>query len=251
MESAVRAANPQQRSGVTPLTSERMPPRPARFAPLLASADEVAGVAGIFRARAQAEAEIHLLSGGEATKSALAELAPHARWLHIATHGFFAPETIASLDESAHQHATFEREIRGLSPRVLCGLALAGANAPGDVFDRTRGVLTAEELAYLDLDGCELAVLSACDSSLGVRRGGQSVASLQSALHAAGARSAVTALWHVSDDATKLLMLAFYKGLWEEHLSKGDALWRAKNELRRHRAPTREWAAWVLTGDAR
>ena len=44
---------------------------------------------------------------------------------------------------------------------------------------------------------------------------------------------------------------AFYAGLWKEHLPKGEALWRAKCELRARRAPTRAWAAWVLTGDAR
>ncbi|MEO6711083.1 MAG: hypothetical protein ABIP42_16000, partial [Planctomycetota bacterium] len=50
-------------------------------------------------------------------------------------------------------------------------------------------------------------------------------------------------------EATSALMLAFYKGIWVDHLPKGEALWRAKNEMRRRRAPTREWAAWVLTGE--
>ena len=243
------ASKPVSRGGGSELGGDRMPPRPAHFPVLVASGAEVAAVAGMFRARPGETSQARVLAGAEATKSALAELAPRARWLHIATHGFSAPEAIASLDASASSGSNFEREVRGLSPRVLCGLALAGANAPVDVVERTRGVLTAEELAYLDLNGCELAVLSACDSSLGVRRSGQSVASLQSALHAAGARSALTARWSVSDEATSALMLAFYKGIWVDHLPKGEALWRAKNEMRRRRSPTREWAAWVLTGE--
>ena len=84
-----------------------------------------------------------------------------------------------------------EKRVRTISRLVLCGLALAGANreanAPG------TGSITAEEIATLDLSGCELAVLSACETARGeLRSGGQGVASLQKPLHMAGARSVVT-----------------------------------------------------------
>jgi len=152
---------------------------------------------------------------------------------------------------------TAEQQVRGSSPMVLCGLALAGANRPPDVFGRVRGLITAEELASLDLSHCELAVLSACDTNVGVRRAGQGVASLQKALHIAGARSAVTSLWKVPDEATKELMLDFYRRMWVEGKPKSVALWEAKMKIRAakdeegrplHRS--RDWAAWVLTGDA-
>ena len=51
------------------------------------------------------------------------------------------------------------------------------------------GILTAEELATFDLRNCELAVLSACETNVGIRRAGQGIQSLQTALHAAGART--------------------------------------------------------------
>jgi CHAT domain-containing protein len=83
-----------------------------------------------------------------------------------------------------------------------------------------------------------------------VRRAGVGIASLQSALHAAGARSALTSLWKVPDASTRELMHAFYSGIWIDKLPKAQALWRAKSVLRERRAPLRDWAGWVLTGDA-
>lgn len=228
--------------------SQRMTPRTARFAPLPASAAEIEGIAALYRARTGRDDSIVALRGELATPEALAAAAPRARFLHVATHGFFAPDSVASL-EPAGGSDDFAREVQGLSPRVLCGLALAGANAPEDPLDRNSGILTAEELAYLDLGGCELAVLSACDTSTGVRRAGQGLASLRSALHAAGAHSTLTSLWKVPDAATSELMLAFYRGLWVDGLDAGTALWRAKSELRKRRAPLRDWAGWVLSGD--
>ncbi len=120
---------------------------------------------------------------------------------------------------------------------------------------RAPGHLTADELSTLDLSNCELAVLSACDTNVGERRAGQGVASLQKALQMAGARSVITSLWKVPDEATKELMLDFYRRLWVEQKPKHQALWEAKTKLREAKdkrgAPkytTRDWAAWVLTG---
>jgi len=60
----------------------------------------------------------------------------------------------------------------GLAPSVLCGLAFAGANGEPDALGRIAGILTAEELGELDLSRCDLAVLSACDTHVGIRRAG-------------------------------------------------------------------------------
>jgi len=73
---------------------------------------------------------------------------------------------------------------------------------------------------------------------------------LQSALPAAGARTTVTSLWRVGDEATGLLMDRFYAGLWVDDLPKHEALWQAKLALREAGHPVRDWAGWVMTGDA-
>ena len=92
----------------------------------------------------------------------------------------------------------------------------------------------------------------------GVHGAGQGVASLQRALHMAGARTVITSLWKVPDAATKDLMLAFYRRIWVEKQPKARALWEAKRELRAAKDERgeplyspRDWAAWVLTGDPR
>jgi CHAT domain-containing protein len=88
--------------------------------------------------------------------------------------------------------------------------------------------MTAEEVAGLDLHGCELAVLSACDTGLGATAGGQGVLGLQRAFHQAGVRSVVASLWSVEDAATGVLMERFYTNLWVAKLPKLEALRQAQ-----------------------
>ena len=92
-------------------------------------------------------------------------------------------------------------------------------------------------------------MLSACETDVGIRRAGQDVRSLQSALHAAGVRTAITSLWKVDDAATRQLMERFYEKLWQEHLGKHDAPWRANMAPRAEGRPPRDRSGWVLSGD--
>jgi CHAT domain-containing protein len=234
------------------------------FLPLTHAALEVRGVAELHDEVFAERGTSIVLEKRKASRESLEALARSARWLHVATHGWFAPESVRSWSDDraldAHnglgRRPSTEEQVKGLSPMLLCGLALAGANLPENELGRVPGLVTAEELAALDLSNCELAVLSACDTNVGERRAGQGVASLQMALHMAGARSAITSLWKVPDEATRELMVDFYRRLWVEGKPKHQALWEAKMRLRgardeagNLRFSTREWAAWVLTGD--
>jgi CHAT domain-containing protein len=80
----------------------------------------------------------------------------------------------------------------------------------------------------LDLRGCELVVLSACETGLGALEHGQGVLGLQRAFQAAGARAVVASLWKVDDDATGVLMERFYANLWTKKLPKLEALREAQ-----------------------
>ncbi|MCE9592955.1 MAG: CHAT domain-containing protein [Planctomycetes bacterium] len=233
------------------------------FTPLTHTGDEARGIGALYTEIYEDERPALVLEKRKASREALVELAPKARFLHVATHGWFAPESIKSwsdpepLDKLSGlgMRMSSEEQVRGMSPMLLCGLALAGANLPEDAVGRAPGLITADELSTLDLSNCELAVLSACDTNVGERRAGQGVASLQKALQMAGARSVITSLWKVPDEATKDLMLDFYRRLWVEKKPKWQALWEAKTKLRNAKGPdgkplytTRDWAAWVLTG---
>ena len=232
------------------------------FEPLTYTAAEARGIASLFEEAFDDGAKV--LEKSHASREAFAALAPKARYVHLATHGWFAPESIPastdaeSLERKLDLGAPLSREeqVRGTSPMLLCGLALAGANLRKDELGHIPGLITAEEIASFDLHECELAVLSACDTNVGVRRAGQGVESLQKALHMAGARTVITSLWKVPDQATSELMLDFYRRIWIEKKPKARALWEAKMALRAKKDAqgkplysTRDWAAWVLTGD--
>jgi CHAT domain-containing protein len=234
------------------------------FSALPGTGVEVRGIADTFRRQFGSEAPLELVEDAAATRERLLSLAPGARFVHVATHGWFAPESIRSwsdpepidVQSGLGARLTGEEQVRGMSPMLLCGLALAGASRPESATGRLPGLVTAEELSALDLSSCDLVVLSACDTNVGVRRAGQGVASLQKALQMAGARSVITSLWKVPDEATRDLMLDFYRRLWVEKKSQGRALWEAKKGLReaqdergRPIYSTRDWAAWVLTGE--
>lgn len=221
---------------------------------------EVRAIAQYFEDAFGSDTAAHVLERRDASREALIARAPGAAWLHVATHGWYAPESVASFDDArgsgGPEWTSAEEHVRGTSPLLLAGLALSGANRPADALGRYPGIVTAAEIAVLDLSACEMSVVSACDTNVGVRRTGQGVASLQRALHMAGARSAVTSLWKVPDEATKDLMVDFYRRLWLEGRTKSEALWEAKRTLREARddtgAPryrTRDWAAWVLSGE--
>lgn len=226
-------------------TPEREP-----LALLPATEAEVRSVGALFRDAFGREART--LAGAEATKAALFALAPGARYLHVATHGWSSAE--ASLAEGSGAGGG-ERLLRqhdilvGFAPETLCGLALAGANRGRDALGRVPGILTAEELATLDLRGCRLAVLSACDTNAGVRRAGQGLHSLQAALHAAGCRTAITSLWSVEDATARRFFELFYEELWRAGRGPADALWQAKTALRAEGHAAGDWAGWVLSGD--
>jgi CHAT domain-containing protein/tetratricopeptide (TPR) repeat protein len=166
------------------------------------------------------------------------------------------------------------------SPLVLSGLVCAGANLPETP---ERGILSADAIAGLLLDDLHLAVLSACDTGLGDVAGGEGVHGLQRAFHLAGCRNVVASLWQVDDEATAALMAKFYHGLWVAKRPPIEALREAQLTVYRHpqriaalarergpaftkavqlpaaaappgepaaapRAPTKLWAAFVLSG---
>ncbi len=221
------------------------------------TAKEAATVADLYATLGEAAAEAQLVTGREATEELLKSELPRARTLHLATHGFFQPEGVASVWEAASAARDETERITGLMPGLLSGLVAAGANRPV-VAGRDNGLLTAEEVTWLDLSGCDLVVLSACQTGLGTERGGEGMMSLREAFRLAGARTVISSLWNVDDETTSDLMRAFYKRLWIDGEGKIEALRGARLDLlranRARRAGRGEpwtWGAFVLSGDWR
>jgi CHAT domain-containing protein len=181
-------------------------------------------------------------TGAEADTARVLATLPQARWAHLATHGFFADPAFRSslhLDESAFARGRDRAAPGSRNPLVLSGLVLAGANLPvakdqDGIPQGDGGILTAEAIAGLPLQGLELVVLSACETGLGEVAGGEGVFGLQRAFHIAGARDVVASLWKVNDQATAALMKLFYHKLWVESEPPLAALRGAQLALYRH-----------------
>jgi CHAT domain-containing protein/Tfp pilus assembly protein PilF len=145
----------------------------------------------------QAQGKIGIsLIGDRATETAFKEMAAGKSVIHLATHGFFLGKGCAASED----------------PLLRSGLALAGANRRSMAGpQQDDGILTAAEVASLDLSSAELVVLSGCDTGDGEIRAGEGVLGLRRAFQIAGARNLVMSLWPVTDDGALAWMTALYK----------------------------------------
>jgi CHAT domain-containing protein len=141
---------------------------------------------------------------------------------------------------------------------LLSGLALAGANRRADAGpDDEDGILTAEEVTALNLEGVEWAVLSACDTGLGQVKAGEGVFGLRRAFQVAGVRTVIMSLWSVDDEAARLWMRTLYERRLQKHLSTADAMHEAGLSVLRDRRSRGQsthpfyWAGFVAAGDWR
>jgi len=241
------------------------------FAPLPGALREAREVSGLWK-RYATEPEDDLrfpLLGEEASETAFRDLATGKRVLHLATHGFYlggngeatrGTRGVAGVRPlGAKSPSAPEPPITAFeNPLLHSGLALAGANhrrhaGPGE----DDGILTAEEIAALDLRGVEWAVLSACETGLGEVQAGEGVLGLRRAFRVAGARTLIMSLWPVEDQATREWMKALYRARLRDGKSTAEAVREASLEiLERRRRKGRSthpfaWGAFIASGDWR
>jgi CHAT domain-containing protein/Tfp pilus assembly protein PilF len=206
------------------------------FGYLKASLAEAESVAKAYAARYPDEPVAAVLSGSSASETALKQLAFPPRVLHLATHGFYLA------DEAVEGR-----------PLLQSGVALAGANRAlaGEALDGENGVLHAEEVQALNLEGTELVVLSACDTGQGAPDYSEGLEGLPRAFRVAGARHVLVALWPIGDEAARDFMERFYaRWLAQENSDLGQALQETKLEYIRSGDPRERdpsvWAPFVL-----
>lgn len=172
--------------------------------------------------------------------------------IHLATHGFFW----SNEDAENRKYVTFLKHMDGSHQSeedkalMRSGLLFSGANIglkgeplPNDVED---GVLTALELSNLNLGNVDMVVMSTCESGLG-ETSGEGVFGLQRGFKLAGANTLLMSLWKVDDEATKILMVEFYKN-YLLGKTKRESLHLAQQSLRNtpQYSDPEYWAAFIL-----
>jgi CHAT domain-containing protein/Tfp pilus assembly protein PilF len=214
------------------------------FGPLLGTEEEADDIDRMLE-------NVTIITGSDATTQRVRELS-HPAILHIATHGVFSDirdeetwrrsdllkigETIAAVETISRSEIA--------NPMFSSGLAFAGANHAG------RGILTAQEIATLDLRGTVLTVLSACDTGMGSVKAGEEFAGLRRALAIAGAQTQVTSLWKAHDEATRFLVREYYRKL-ASGSTRAEALELAQTELVEAHPEWKHpayWAAFISSG---
>lgn len=182
-------------------------------------------------------------SGTRGTEESFLSMSGHApNVLHITTHGFFyAPTEAQEVDY-----------LRGYKDAMsLSGLVMSGANAawlgrplPEGVLD---GILTASNIACLDLENTQLVVLAACQSGQGETTS-EGLYGLQRAFKKAGVKTMILSLWNVSDFVGAEFMSLFYEFLAEEenHWNKRTAFEKAKYTIRKKYQQPYYWAGFVM-----
>ena len=163
-----------------------------------------------------------------ATEAALRYNVPGRRVVHIACHGL----------------------MDAASGNLFGALALT----PGKTSSLDDGFLTLAEIYELDLQGCELAILSACQTNFGPQQTSEGTWSLSRGFLVAGSRRVVASNWLVDDEAAASLMSYFAGGLatsWNESdLSCAKRLHAAKRWCRQQSKWTHPyyWGTFVLVG---
>jgi len=116
---------------------------------------------------------------------------------------------------------------------------------------REDGKLFLKEIWGLPLNGYQLVTLSACETAVGKEASGDVMVSLETAFLRAGTPTILASLWAVDDQATGVLMKAFYDNVTKQ--GKAEALRTAQAALLsdpRYAYPY-YWAAFIVVGDWR
>lgn len=199
-----------------------------------------------------------LFTGSQADRLRLEAWHADYTMFHFATHGFACADdplssfiVLSQLEagETAFDSANARLAVRddGRLPVTLENLPAAEAQHP-ELVSSYPGLLSARTIinpARFNFKA-DLVTLSACQTGLG-KLLSEGMIGLGRAFLAAGARSLLVSLWRVDDEATKELMIAFYRE-YLRHGNKGLALQQAMQHTRQRHPEPKYWAAFTLLG---
>ena len=215
----------------------------AAWSSLPGTEKEVGQLRQVFQAK---KIRVITQTGNTATEESFKNLDGHSPAIaHLATHGFFLQQAIP---DSLRKAETKNAFALSNDPLIRSGLVLTGANATWNGQQQNvaaeDGVLTAFEIAQMDLSNTQLVVLSACETALGDVQGSEGVFGLQRAFKMAGVKNMIVSLWQVPDKETVELMTAFYTRLLSGKTVR-ESFYLAQKEMRSKYSPF-FWAAFTL-----
>lgn len=185
--------------------------------------------------------------GNEESLKALDGKAPQI--IHIATHGFLVTGDYDRMQHSNIFNRFANNTTNGQTSLIYSGLLMSGAynawngqKVPKDVDD---GILTAYEVSQIDLRGCRLVVLSACETGLGIVDVFNGDIGLRQAFKIAGAEMVVASLWKVPDTATSILMKSFYNSV-AAGMAPQQALRTAQMDVAKEYPEPYNWAGFTI-----
>lgn len=189
--------------------------------------------------------ETNLIKGADADEKSFRKMDGNSpSIIHLSTHGFY----LVGFDKyTEYFDKLLSYSIKDNS-MLLSGMLLADANstlkASNEKTPLNDGIITAEEIAMLDLRNTELVVLSACETAIGVNLQ-EGFGGLVRAFKNAGVKSILASLWKVPDDATAKLMTSFYK-LFLSGIEMHLALKMAQREVSKLYPDPYYWASFIL-----
>ena len=171
------------------------------------------------------------LEGSQATKANVSSQIEGRRLVHLACHG---------LVDQAYGN-------------FFGALALAPGRQVDDLVD--DGFLILAEIYRLNLNRCELAILSACETNFGPQQRGEGVWAISRGFLVAGSRRVVASNWLVDDEAAASLVSYFCGGIARAEKSAvppdyAGSLQKAKQWVRQQEkwATPYYWGTFVLVG---
>lgn len=169
--------------------------------------------------------------------------------LHFGTHGFFfaSPEKqFENLRSGGRHNFRFSS-----NPFFRSGLVLSSGNQAWqrkiNTPNQEDGILTAYEIADLDLSNTQLVILSACKSGLGEVKGKEGVYGLQRAFKLAGVDYLLATLWNVPDsDETIDFTTTFLQNCLRPGYNIRQAFHLTQQQMKAKYEDPYFWAAFIL-----
>ena len=202
--------------------------------------------------------DVMMFQGEEGTEESFKSLSGNdVNIIHLATHGLYVSQSDAQ-QRKAEQNFVFisssddANVVKSDMSLTRSALVMSGGNKllrrDGISMGEEDEILTALEISNLDFNKLDLVVLSACQTALG-DVDSEGVYGLQRGFKKAGANTILMSLDKVDDEATKILMVEFYRNLMSGK-TKRQSLQEAQHYLRKVKNGKYDkpeyWASFIM-----